>query len=100
MTAVAPGATGKAGEFKKPYAGGGDRLKFRIVCYNTITHQTEKKMKTKDFDTALKLFFYECEKEESFIDVRLYKGFFKITSCFMGTDYYKELKAELKKLSP
>jgi hypothetical protein len=73
-------------------------LKFKVICYNTITHQTEKTIKTKDFKEALQLFTGECEKEDAFIDVRLYKGFFKITSCFMGNDYYKELKEQLEAL--
>lgn len=72
---------------------------FKVVCYNTITHQKEKTVKTKDFIEAYRIFTDECEKEEAFIDVRLYKGFFKITSCFMGNDYYKEIKERLDSLS-
>lgn len=74
-------------------------MKFKIVCYNTVTHTTEKKVKTKDFKEAIELFIKETSKGEAFIDVRLYKGFVKITSCFMGNDYYQDLKKMLDKLS-
>jgi len=67
-------------------------MKFKVVCYNTILHRNVKVSKTKSFNKALQLFMEECEEEELFIDVRLYKGFIKITSCFMGDDHYKELK--------
>lgn len=74
-------------------------MKFKVVCYDTIIHRNKKVFKTTDFKDALKIFLDECEKEEAFIEVQLYKGFVKITSCFMGNDHYKELKELLKQYS-
>lgn len=74
-------------------------MKFKVVCYNTILHRKINVYKTLSFEEALQIFVEECTKEEAFIDVQLYKGFMKITSCFMGNDYYKELKESLKSLN-
>lgn len=73
-------------------------VKFKIICYHTILHTKTKVYKFKDIKSALEKYIELCDEEKEFIDVRLYKGFTKITSCFMGNDYYKELKELLLKL--